>query len=100
MMETLKPFSSFDEADREKILAWIRNNYTPQKGINHKHSGYTLKQPVTSQTGVYIRTEQFHDAMLECGFTAKQKSYRDGEDYFYNVSERSRGLHPGSGRKA
>ena len=85
-MTEIKPFSEYSEADRKKVLLWIRDNLFLRERINYNYSGYAIKQRLTRETGVYVRTEQFQEAMTEAGFKSVPRSgFRDGEDYFYNV---------------
>lgn len=93
MTEGIKLFSEYPEEDRKKVLAWISNNLKLRKYINRRHSGYSLKQRLTRETGVYVRTEQFQQAMTEAGYKSEFYYYPRywvrGYDYFYNVDERS-----------
>ena len=97
MMETIKPFAEYSELDREKVLTWISDNLYPRKYINRNHTGYAIKQRLTSETGVYVRTEQFHEAMTEAGYKSVFRYYplywKRGYDYFYNVDSKAPGLH-------
>ncbi len=85
-MEEIKPFSEYPEEDRKKIFSWIKENLFVKDRINYNFSGYTIKQRLTSETGVYVRTEQFQEAMTEAGFKSVPRSdFLHGKDYFYNV---------------
>ncbi len=85
-MIEIKPFSEYSEADRKKVLTWISENLFKRDKMNYHYSGYAIKQRLTSETGVYVRTEQFHEAMTEAGFkSVLRPSFFDGDDYFYNV---------------
>ncbi len=85
-MIEVKPFSEYSEADRNKIFHWIGENLFKRDTINYHYSGYAIKQRLTSETGVYVRTEQFQEAMTEAGFkSVLRPDFHDGKDYYYNV---------------
>ena len=96
-MKSIKPFTEYSEPDRKKVFAWISDNLFPQKYINRRHTGYGIKQRLTSETGVYVRTEQFHEAMTEAGYRSAFYCYplywERGHDYFYNVDNKAPGLY-------
>ncbi len=96
-MEAIKPFAEYSDLDRSKVIAWISDNLYPRKYINRHHSGYAIKQRLTNETGVYVRTEQFQEAMTEAGYKSAFRSYprywERGYDYYYNVDSKAPGLH-------
>ena len=91
MTEEIRPFSEYSEIDRQKVLSWIDKNLIQRKTINRRRSGYSIKQRLTRETGVYVRTEQFHEAMTEAGYKSDfyyyPRYWERGYDYFYNVKE-------------
>ena len=73
------------EEEKEILYQSIRDNLTPIKTINTRHSSYRLKHIFESKLGFYISNADLKKAMTECGY--KHKSY--GINWCFNVSIRS-----------
>lgn len=72
------------EEQKEKLFDWINKNLVKTKKIYHGHTAYGMKHYFHHDTGIYITTWVFRDAMQELGFRVKQISK---ENYCFNISK-------------
>lgn len=75
------------EEQRQILFGWIDRRLTKTRNICYTRTAYGLKHLFKSETGIYITTCGFRDAMVRKGFKAKRVSK---ENYCFNVSKNLR----------
>lgn len=72
------------EEQRNIVFNWIENRLTKIRNVCYTRTAYGLKHLLETETGIYITTEMFRDAMLRKGFKSKRVSK---ENYCFNISK-------------
>lgn len=85
---------SFEELSPEKKLelaAYIADNFSQTRAINHSHTAYGLKQRYTRlfvDEELHITSKCFMEAMLDAGFRAEPVPGAKEPDWYFNVQVR------------
>ena len=79
--------SDLTEEQKQKVLNWIDKRIEKKKYICHTRTAYGLKHRLQHDTGIYITSTAFKEAMLDKGFKAKEISE---ENWCFNISEKLR----------
>ena len=79
--------SDLTEEQRQILFDWIDKNLTKTRNICYTRTAYGLKHILKKDTGIYITTCEFRDAMIQKGFKVKQVSK---ENYCFNISKHLR----------
>lgn len=73
--------------DSQKIvLSWIKENIIPRKSALYGLTSYGLKHYLENDTGIYLTSNQFKDAMLISGYMPVNQSELNWE---YRISKKS-----------
>lgn len=77
--------------EHQILIEWIQANFIPIKSFNNNApTSYGLKHIFEhSENGFYIDNECFKQAMLECGFKAKDETELN---WIFNISQKSPAL--------
>lgn len=75
------------EEQRQILFDWINKRLTKTKNTCYTRTAYGLKHLFESETGIYITSWIFRDAMKAKGFKVKQVSK---ENYCFNISKHLR----------
>lgn len=77
-------FKHMAEGDKERMLKYISDRFSPRKAFNYKHSAYGLKHELQDRYGMYVSWAQFTGAMLTAGYKAEHSE--SGENAYFNIS--------------
>ena len=78
-------FCSLSDEKQALMIEFLKQNFIPTKSFNPQHTDYGLKQKF-SRLQFYVTQNQFAEAMIKAGFSAKEK--RDGY-LMFNISQKS-----------
>lgn len=77
------------EEIQQEVLEWIRTGFTPRKTFLEERTDYGLKHILQRDTGIYLTSNQFKDAMLIAGFEPKD---RGAFRWVFGISKKSPAL--------
>ncbi len=93
MIEDLKEV--LERTTIQSIKYWIEINLVHQKRYNYNRTSYGIKHIFSSDTGIYATNDEFKTAMLEMGYSPKDKK---ALNHIYCVSEsKSKAFHYSDG---
>lgn len=85
MRSYIDAFHELDAETQSAVMKWISKYIHPIETVNRKHTSYGLKHMLQSDTGIYLKNEQFKGAMIEAGLLPY---FADEHNWRFRISEK------------
>lgn len=76
--------SDLNEKQKNILFNWVDERLVKAKNICYTRTAYGLKHRFNTETGIYVTSRMFKDAMLQKGYKSKQVSQ---ENWCFNISK-------------